>query len=68
MVSKGNDGGDGPLAKDFVAVRVNVTSAQLNQVLTALGISRKLRASFGSGQVFIMQKRKPTTRKKRAKK
>lgn len=64
MPSKRKDGGDGPLAKDFVAVRVNVTSAQLDQVLTALGISKKDRANFGPGNMFIVQNRKPTARKK----
>jgi hypothetical protein len=53
-----------PLAKDFVAVRVNVTSSQLDQVLTALGIAEKHRASFAAGSVFIVQKRKPAAKKK----
>jgi hypothetical protein len=57
--------GDGPLAKDFVAVRVNLTSAQLDQVLTALGVAKKHRASFTPGQAFIVQKRKPAAKKRR---
>jgi hypothetical protein len=54
-----------PLAKDFVAVRVNVTSSQLDEVLTALGISKTHRAQFAAGSVFIMQKRTPAAKKKR---
>ncbi|UPJ45543.1 hypothetical protein IVB40_16745 [Bradyrhizobium sp. 40] len=64
MASKKMDEGDGPLAKDFVAVRVNLTSAQLDQVLTALGVAKKHRANFTPGQAFIVQKRKPASKKK----
>lgn len=63
MASKKNEG-DGPLAKDFVAVRVNLTSAQLDEVLTALGVAKRQRANFTPGTAFIVQKRKPTTKKR----
>lgn len=63
MASKKKVEGEGPLAKDFVAVRVNLTSAQLDQVLTALGIAKKHRANFTPGDAFIVQKRKPAAKK-----
>ena len=63
MASKKDDEG-APLAKDFVAVRVNLTAAQLDQVLTALGVAKKHRANFTPGQAFIVQKRKPAAKKK----
>lgn len=65
MASKKKVEGDGPLAKDFVAVRVNLTSAQLDQVLTALGVAKKHRANFTPGDAFIVQKRKPAAKKKK---
>jgi hypothetical protein len=51
---------DGPVAKDYVAIRVNVSTAQLDQVLSALAIAVKDRARFTSGQIFILQKKSPT--------
>ncbi|MCP3466072.1 hypothetical protein [Bradyrhizobium sp. CCGUVB23] len=63
-MAKVKDEGGSPLAKDFVAVRVNVTSSQLDQVLTALGIAKKHRANFAAGSVFIVQKRKAAAKKK----
>ena len=61
---------DSPVAKDFVAVSVNVTAAQLDQVLSALGIAASAKANFSSGQIFILQKKgkAPTTRRRAAKK
>jgi hypothetical protein len=58
------------VAKDFVAVRVNVTAAQLDQVLSALGVAARAKAGFSSGEIFIMQKKgkASTTSRRRAKK
>lgn len=64
MAAKKKAEGVGPLAKDFVAVRVNLTSAQLDQVLTALGVAKRHRANFAPGDAFIVQKRKPGAKKK----
>ncbi|KRQ03554.1 hypothetical protein ACNJX9_20010 [Bradyrhizobium sp. DASA03076] len=63
MAAKKKAEGEGPLAKDFVAVRVNLTSEQLDQVLTALGVAKKHRASFVPGAAFIVQKKKPAAKK-----
>lgn len=61
--------GDSPVAKDFVAVRVNVTAAQLDKVLSALGVAARAKAGFSSGQIFILQKKgKASTSRRRAKK
>jgi hypothetical protein len=51
----GND--DGAVAKDYVAIRVNVSSAQLNQVLTALAIAPQVKTKFKPGHLFLLQRK-----------
>jgi len=53
----GKDDGNSPVAKDYVAIKVNVNAAKLDQVLSALAVAVKDKAKFQAGQLFILQKK-----------
>ena len=59
----GDDDGSSPVAKDYVAIRVNVNPAQLEQILGALAVAVKDKAKFTPGQLFILQKKSPPGKK-----